>query len=135
MKGVFVMNEPIHHEIEFKAKPEQIYSILTDAKKFSGLMDDIPTEINPEPGGAFSCFGGMIVGRNIELVANERIVQAWRVKSWQPGIYSIAKFELKDDGNKTQLIFDHTGFPEEERDHLDSGWFSNYWEPIKKILD
>ena len=113
----------------------RLYSLLTDAKKFSELNGGIPTEISPEPGGIFSCFGGMIVGRNIELIPNERIVQAWRVKTWEPGVYSIAKFELKNEVNKTRLVFDHTGFPENEREHLDSGWHSNYWEPIKKFLN
>src|ERR1044072_1311264 len=55
---------------------------------------------------------GHIVGRHIELVANERIVQAWRVIDWNPGVYSIVKFELAEHGSGTKLVFDHTGFPE-----------------------
>jgi hypothetical protein len=34
----------------------------------------------------------------------------------------------------TVLIFDHTGFPDDNRDHLDAGWSSNYWDPLKKYL-
>jgi activator of HSP90 ATPase len=44
------------------------------------------TEISQQVGGAFSLFGGHIVGHQIELVTNERIVQAWRVVDWSPGV-------------------------------------------------
>jgi activator of HSP90 ATPase len=40
-------------------------------------LEKAPTQISREVGGAFSLFGGIIVGRHIELVPNERIVQAW----------------------------------------------------------
>jgi len=43
-----------------------------------------------------SLFGGHIVGRHVELAPNERVVQAWRVADWPPGVYSIAKFELSE---------------------------------------
>src|SRR5260370_40154486 len=51
-------------------------------------------EIYSEVGGTFSLFAGHIVGRRLELVPNERIVQAWRVLPWPEGIYSIARLEL-----------------------------------------
>ncbi len=44
------------------------------------------------------------------------------------------KFEKINDA-ETKLVFDHTGFPDEHRDHLDQGWNDRYWEPIKKYLD
>lgn len=66
--------------------------------------------MNPE--GAFSLFGDYITGRRVELVTNQRIVQAWRAGSWAPGIYSIARFELAEQDSATKLVFDHTGFPD-----------------------
>jgi hypothetical protein len=61
-------------------------------------------------------------------------VQAWRVVDWNPGVYSIAKFELTEQGPGTRIVFDHTGFPEGLAQHLASGWTSNYWEPLAKYL-
>jgi activator of HSP90 ATPase len=92
------------------------------------------TEIAREAGGAFSAFGGYVTGRQIELVSNERIVQAWRAGSWDPGSYSIARFELTEQGADTKLVFDHTGFPAGEAQHLAEGWKGNYWEPLAKFL-
>jgi uncharacterized protein YndB with AHSA1/START domain len=128
------MSKPIQQEVTFKASPERVYGALTDAKQFSKVCGGAPTEIKAEEGGAFSCFGGMIVGRNLELVPGKRIVQAWRAGNWKPGVYSIVKFELEEKGNETRLELEHTGFPEDNREHLDAGWVSNYWEPIKKYL-
>src|SRR5262249_44435904 len=78
--------------------------------------------------------GGWFLGRNIELVPNQRIVQAWRAKPWESGVYSIAKFELQAEGSGTRVIFDHTGFPPEQQEHLEGGWQANYWEPLQKHL-
>ena len=126
---------PIHQEIVFSCSAHRIFEVLTNAKKFSDLTD-APAEINPEAGGKFSCFGGIISGFSIEIVPNKRLVQAWRVGNWVPGIYSIVKFELEEVSNsETKLIFDHTGFPEADKDHLEQGWHEKYWKPMKKYLD
>jgi uncharacterized protein YndB with AHSA1/START domain len=137
--------ESIHQEPVFKASRKRVYESLTDAKKFdkviqlSGVMESMPpggkpTEISSEVGGAFALFGGYITGRHIELVPNERIVQAWRAGSWAPGVYSIAKFELTEQGTGTRLVFDHTGFPKGTGEHLAPGWKAHYWEPLAKSL-
>jgi activator of HSP90 ATPase len=137
--------EAIHQEPVIKASRKRVYEALTDAKQFdkviqlSGVMQamhlgDKPAEINREVGGAFSLFGGYITGRHVELVPNERIVQAWRTGGWPPGVYSIAKFELVEQGSGTKIVFDHTGFPKGEAESLASGWKAHYWEPLKKLL-
>lgn len=123
----------LHQESNLKASPERIYGILLDSKEFAAFTG-MPAEIDPKAGGAFSMFGGRIVGRNVELVPNQRIVQAWRPTHWEPGAYSIVRFELKPQDSGTVVVLDHTGFPQGEFDHLDSGWHDHYWEPLKKYL-
>jgi len=73
-------------------------------------------------GGTFSLFDGHIIGRILELVPNQRIVEAWRVVDWPAGVYSIARFEFKPQGSGIHLIFDHVGFPEGLKEHLSIGW-------------
>ncbi len=137
--------ESIHQEAAFKASRKRVYEALTDAKQFdrviqlSGVMQamhlpDKPAEISREVGGAFTLFGGHIFGRHVELVPNERIVQAWRTGGWAPGVYSIAKFELVEQGSGTKIVFDHTGFPKGDAEALASGWKAHYWEPLGKLL-
>jgi activator of HSP90 ATPase len=123
----------IHQEIDFTVDPSRVYEALLDSKQFTAFSGR-PAEINRELGGAFSVFGGHIIGRNLELVPNQRIVQAWRVVTWPDGAYSIARFELKAQGAGTHLVLDHIGFPEGLRDHLAEGWEQNYWSLLRKYL-
>jgi activator of HSP90 ATPase len=129
-----IMTRAIHHEVDFKSGPRRIYEALLDAKQFAAFSGGRAAEIHREVGGAFSIFGGHIVGRSLELIPNRRIVQAWRVVPWPEGFYSIARFELLGQGSGTRIIFDHTGFPPELAEHLESGWHENYWVPLRKYL-
>lgn len=130
----------IHQEVDFKASPERLYEALLDTKQFSAFSAESTefsaksAEIDRSVGGAFSLFDGHIIGRNVELVPNQRIVQVWRVVDWPAGVYSIVKFEIKSQGSGTHLVFDHTGFPENWRDHLAVGWQSHYWDLLTKYF-
>jgi activator of HSP90 ATPase len=123
----------LHQEIEFKTDPHAIYEALLDSKQFAAITG-MTAEIDRNAGGSFSTFNGMIVGRNVELIVDQRIVQAWRPTHWEPGIYSIVKFELKPRGGEATIDLDHTGFPEGDYDHLYAGWKLRYWDPLKKYL-
>jgi activator of HSP90 ATPase len=123
----------LHQEIQFDASPERIYKILLDSKEFEAFSGGL-AEISGEVGGTFSMFDKRIVGRNIELVPNERIVQAWRETSWEPGVYSLVKLEFKQQGSKTTVMLDHTGFGEGDFGHLNPGWKLRYWDPLEKYL-
>jgi activator of HSP90 ATPase len=127
------MSSSIHQEINFNASQKRIYDALTDAKQF-GKFTGAPAEIDQKAGGAFSCFGGMITRRNIELITNQRIVQAWRVSNWPEGVYSIVRFELQEMGHSTNLVLDHTGFPDGADEHLAPEWKKMYWEPLATFL-
>lgn len=138
--------ESIHQEVVFKASAKRVYEALIDSKQFEEVVklgDAMktrmppgapPTKISREVGGAFSTFGGLIVGRQIELVPDKRIVQAWRPAYWEPGVYSVVKFDLTDSGAGTKLVLDHRGFPDGDGKSLLDGWNKNYWQPLAKFL-
>jgi activator of HSP90 ATPase len=145
--GISHSADSIHQEPAFTANRHRVYEALTDAQQFdkvtqlSGVMQSAalagmkkPTDISRQAGGTFALFGGYIVGRHIELIPDELVVQAWRTAAWARGIYSIVRFELVEQGSGTQLKFDHTGFPNGEAEHLAAGWQANYWRPIEKLL-
>jgi activator of HSP90 ATPase len=145
--GILRAEEAIHQEPVFKASRKRVYEALTDANQFAKVVElsaamkgggmktgAAMVKISREAGGAFSAFGGYVTGRQIELVANERIVQVWRAGSWDPGSYSIARFALVEFGGETKIKFDHTGFPKGQAEHLAEGWKGNYWEPLAKFL-
>ena len=144
--GVSHSAEAIHQEPVFQAARQRVFEALTKAEQFeqivqlsaakrSGALGTEPAKISAEVGGAFTLFGGYISGRHLELLPGERIVQAWRTGSWKPGEYSIVRFELKEEGPRTKIIFDHLGFPQGQAEHLAAGWKGNYWEPLRKFLE
>ena len=123
----------IHQEIDFAASPQRVYEALLDANRFTAFSGRT-AEIDREVGGAFSLFKGHIIGRNLELIPNQRIVHAWRVVTWPEGAYSIARFELKPGGSGTHVVFDHVGFPKGLHEQLAQGWEENYWSLLKKYF-
>jgi uncharacterized protein YndB with AHSA1/START domain len=137
----------IHQEVLLPASRPLVYRALTEAKAFdrvvrlseavtSGMVPAAgkPSRISHRVGGVFSLFGGYVTGLQVELVRDQRIVQVWRAGSWPAGEFSMARFELTDEGTGTRLVFDHRGFPAAEAVHLAQGWHRNYWEPLAKSL-
>src|SRR5437868_8486416 len=124
------MSDEIRQDVQFDAEPERVYRALTDQDEFAKLTN-ASAEIGRAPGEAFTCFGGVITGRQIELSPGRRIVQAWRAGNWPEGYYSILTFELEPDGSGTRLRFRQAGHPDGTEGDLSSGWHKVYWEPLK----
>lgn len=138
--------EAIRQEVIFDASPQRVYQALTSTQDFdmiTRLSDGAAllnaagaklTSISTEVGGSFTLFGGYITGRHLEMLPNERLVQAWRAGSFKPGGFSIAAFSLTAEGGKTKLNFEHRGFPDGNGVSLAHGWYVHYWEPLAKYL-
>jgi activator of HSP90 ATPase len=124
----------IHQEIRVKARPEKIYAALTNGDEFTRITG-APADIAAVEGGAFSLFGGQITGRNIELTANEALVQAWRAGPWPKGVYSIVRITLERSGEETKMTLDQSGFPDGAAQHLEGGWHQMYWQPLRAHLE
>lgn len=123
------MSERIIQEELINSDVATVYATLTQADIFSEMTGP-PAEILAEDGGEFSLFGGFILGRNIELVENVRLVQAWRSKTWDEGVFSIVHFSFENVNGKTLLKLVHTGFPIDQKPHLEEGWYKNYWNNL-----
>lgn len=138
--------EAIQQEVTLDASPQRVYQALTITKDFDAitrLSDGAvllaaagakPTSIGTEVGDSFTLFGGYITGRHLEMLPNERLVQAWRAAGWKAGAFSIAAFYLSADAGKTRLNFEHRGFPDGNGVSLAHGWYAHYWDPLEKYL-
>ncbi|MBL7545986.1 MAG: SRPBCC domain-containing protein [Bdellovibrionaceae bacterium] len=128
------MCKTIKQKVKFKAPPEEIYSLLTDSKKYAALTGK-KAIIGKSAGASFSVYGGQATGIIVELVRNKRIVQAWRGHSFPEGIFSMATFNLKATaGGGTELVLVHRGVPKEMISSIENGWHKYNWEPIKKYI-
>ncbi len=119
----------IYQEVSFKAKPEEIYELLTNGAKF-GEVTGQPGKGGGAEGAYFQLFGDWLQGRQIELVPNERIVQAWRFMDWDPGVYSIVRFTLTPDNGGTKLVLEQVGVPEVVHEHVRTNWDGFYFDPM-----
>jgi activator of HSP90 ATPase len=125
----------IKQTVTFAATPEKIYHLIMDSKKhasFTGSKVIMSTKAN----GKFSVFDGYCHGYNIELIEGKKIVQAWHFaeERWPDDHYSMCTFLLEPVGNKTKLIFQQTGVPEDSVAVLKDGWKQYYWEAMKTYL-
>jgi uncharacterized protein YndB with AHSA1/START domain len=86
----------IQQQAMIDADPAQVYAALADAEALSALSG-MSRAVGRSAGEQLSAFDGHVVGRQIELVPGERIVQTWRFPVWEPGTYSIVRFTLVAD--------------------------------------
>ena len=124
----------IRQAVRLKATPGTIYRALMDSRKHAAFTG-APAKIDPAVGGRFAAWGPHIQGITVELIANKRIVQAWRTQNWPPGHYSIAVFDLKPSKTGTVLVFTQVGIPARNAKDITEGWKTHYWQPLKKFLE
>ncbi|NLF43256.1 MAG: ATPase, partial [Bacteroidales bacterium] len=62
--------------MHIKASPEEVYRALTNSFAIE-LWSGEPAQMEAVAGSEFSLWNGDIVGKNIEFVENEMIVQQW----------------------------------------------------------
>ncbi len=128
------MSRVITQTVIFKASPHQVYEALMDSKKHAAFTGGT-VRISREAGGEIMAYDDYITGKNIELVADEKIVQAWRAVDWPEGYFSTVTFLLAPIPEGTRLDFTHADVPEGTEAEFEQGWIDNYWEPMKAFLE
>jgi activator of HSP90 ATPase len=118
----------------FKTSPHEVYEALMDAKKHAAFTEGA-AKISRQVGGTFSISDGEIEGKNLELVPDRKIVQAWRYSDWPVGHYSTATFELEKIDKGTRLTFTQRDVPDDKYEDIKQGWKDYYWLPMKEMLD
>jgi activator of HSP90 ATPase len=125
----------IKQSIDIKASPHEVYEILMDSEKHSGLTGS-DAKISRDIGGSFSIWDGFIEGTNIELVPDKKIVQNWRGEEdcWPKEHYSVITIELTKTEKGTRLDFTQEKMPSDCHDNFYKGWYDNYWDPLREMF-
>lgn len=129
------MTPVIEQTVAFSAAPAKLYELFMNSAKHTAATG-MPAKISPKVGGIWSAFGGMILGKNLALVPNRRIVQSWRSAEWKkadPDSTLIVNFEKTVDGTG-QVHLVHVGVPPYDHDGVTQGWVKFYWEPWRTYL-
>ncbi len=128
------MTKPIVQSVTFKASPAELFRIFTNSKKHSAATG-AKAVVSAKAGARFAAFDGMLEGRNLLVVPNRMIVQAWRASHWKKSdLDSILTltFSRAPGGGRIDLV--HVGVPQHDHKGVTEGWPKYYWEPWKTYL-
>ncbi len=119
---------------EIPATPQAIYSAWLDSERHALMTDSESAIASQVVGAEYKAHGEYITGKNIELIPFKKIVQSWRSSSFKPEDEdSLLEVIFEEKGGETQLTLIHSNIPEQEY-HVETGWVSHYFEPMKKYF-
>ncbi len=125
----------IKQTVWINASPHEIFELLTDSEKHSSLTKS-KAEIDPKVGGAFSVYGGGLHGTFIEIVPDRKLVMNWRANeaSWPSNHFSRVTMDFFPERGGTTIEFNQSEVPLSAYDHIEKGWVTYYWEPIRRMF-
>lgn len=116
---------------ELSASPQAVYEAWLSSAGHSA-MTGAKAKASKKLGAAYSAWDGYIVGRNLELDYNRRIVQSWRTTEFAAGDPdSTVTVELTPLGAETRLTLRHAGVPDGQTSYENGGWREFYFEPMQ----
>jgi activator of HSP90 ATPase len=124
----------VRQSVTFKATAEELFKIFTDSKKHSAATG-APAKVSRQAGARWSAFGGQIGGRNLMVVPEKLVVQAWRASHWKKSDLDsilIIRFSGSGKGGRVDLV--HTNLPDHDVKGVSQGWPNYYWKPWKAFL-
>ncbi len=127
------MAKTIRQTCTLPASPREVYDALMDSRTHRAFSGE-PASISKRVGGRFTAYGDYISGKNLELVANKKIVQSWHGSDWPEGQYSKVTYTLKPVKGGTRLTFTQSGVPDKQYKDLKQGWKDFYWKPLADWL-
>lgn len=129
------MTTTIIQKVLFKNTSASILYRLYTNSKLHTLATGAVANINTKHGARFMAQDGYISGKNLQVIPNKLIVQAWRASDWlKTDVDStfIVLFEPK--GNDVVLHVTHANLPTRQADSINKGWYHYYWKPWKQYL-
>jgi activator of HSP90 ATPase len=109
---------------------DEVFSCFLDQQRVSAFTQS-PTVLSPEPGAPFSLYSGSIVGENVIIERNAKIVQKWRRSDWPEGHFSEVTMNFKATKDGTSLHLIHKGIPKNDIDRIRGEWEEKFWRRMK----
>jgi activator of HSP90 ATPase len=112
------------------ATPENLYNTWLNSEGHAA-MTGVHASISDRVDDTFNVYSNYIVGRNLELIPNKKIVQTWRTTEFDDADEdSIINIILTPDGAETLLTLHHTNIPDGSPDYAAS-WEEYYFLPMR----
>ena len=116
---------------KLSASPADIYNALTNSTMIE-IWTGEPAVMSTDVESEFSLWDGEIVGRNIEFVTDQKIVQSWY---FGEDVESIVTIKLHLDKQGTNVEVHQTNIPDEAYENIAEGWESDYFASLSELFD
>ena len=121
----------IEQSYEMNASPEAVFEAFVNpeiVEEWSGSEATMSAEV----GFAWSLWGGSIIGTNVEVVPNQKLVQDWKEEKWDKP--SRVTFTLTANGKGTTVHLLHENIPDASANSIDGGWKEYYLGPMQALF-
>jgi activator of HSP90 ATPase len=128
------MKPTIEQSVKFPCSPEVLFEMYMNSAKHSAATG-ARAQLTRREGGHFKAFDGVLSGRNLLIVPNHLVVQAWRstaFKSDDPDSILVLEFSKVSGGTKVHMV--HVNVPSQDHQGVSKGWPKFYWRPWKAYL-
>ena len=116
------------------ANPVQVYEAWLSSEGHTAMTGS-PATVDGNVDGEFSAWDGYIFGRTLELIPNQRIVQAWRTSEFPEGaLDSHLEILLEEIPEGTKITLIHRDMPEDQVDSYRQGWEDFYFKTLKEYF-
>lgn len=119
---------------DIKAEPQDVFTALTNPFSIE-LWSGGPAVMSAEEGFEFSLWDGDIIGKNLKVVPNERLVQEWYFGEEEEELKSIVTIKLWEKKSNTSVELSQTNIPDEAYENIVEGWNEAYFGAIKALLE
>ena len=128
------MTPLIQQSVRFPCSPRMLFELYMDSAKHSAATGQ-RARISRRAGGTFTAFAGMLEGRNLVVVPNRMVVQAWRSTSWKRAeADSVLVLEFSKDAGGSRVDLVHINVPPYDHQRVSQGWPKYYWKPWRAYL-
>ena len=98
-------------------------------------MTGSAAQVDGRAGGKFTAWDRYIFGSTLELITNQRIVQAWRTSEFSDDAPdSVVEILLEEFPGGTKVTISHSNMPEDQVDSYRQGWDDYYFKPMKSYF-
>jgi len=119
---------------QIKAEPQDVFTALTNPFTME-LWSGEKAIMSKDVGAEFSLWGGDIVGRNLEIVENEKLVQQWYFGEQDEKEPSIVRIQIWPKKGSSSVELNHSNIPDEAYENIVEGWNEAYLGAIKQLLE
>lgn len=108
--------------------------MYVDSKKHSAATGG-RAKIGRKEGAAFTAWNGKLRGKNLLIIPNRLVMQAWRATHWpasDPDSMLLLRFREAPGGGQVDLL--HVNVPDHDHKGVTQGWKKYYWQPWKKYI-